>query len=219
MRKTGSDDKREDRPKLYYPVKDPDGNNVLPIAPAGYESCWRFEKKTYDKLLQDGIILWKKTKRDNNEVWCPCVKSYLEGRTKRPSPLWDDLDGNKKASKDLRELFDGKKIFDFPKPVQMINRLIQIVPNASKDDIIIDFFAGSGVTAHAVVDLNTADGGNRKCISVQLPELCDEKSEAYKAGYIAIAEISKERIRRAGRKIQEEIKKEITNLELRITKL
>lgn len=219
MRKTGSNDKREDRPKLYYPVKDPDNNDLYPIAPAGYESCWRFEKKTYEKLLNEGTILWKKTKRKNNEIWWPYVKYYLEGRTKRPSPLWDDLDGNKKASRDLRELFDGKKIFDFPKPVQMINRLIQIVPNASKEDIIIDFFAGSGATAHAVMDLNKENGGNRKYICVQLPELTEEKSEAYKAGYKNIAEISKERIRRAGKKIAEELKQQIGDLKAKIKKL
>lgn len=219
MRKTGSNDKREDRPKLFYPVKDPDGNDVYPIAPAGYESCWRFERKTYEKLLSEGIILWKKTKRDKEEIWWPYVKYYLEGRTKRPSPLWDDLDGNKKASRDLRELFDGKKIFDFPKPIQMIKRLVQIVPNASKSDLIMDFFAGSGATAHAVLDLNKEDFGNRKYICVQLPELCDEKSEAFKAGYKTIADISKERIRRAGKKVQAEIDQEIKTLADKISKL
>jgi adenine-specific DNA-methyltransferase len=219
MRKTGSNDKREDRPKLYYPVKDPDGNEVLPIAPAGYESCWRFEKKTYNKFLSEGIIFWKKTKRDSNEIWWPYVKYYLEGRTKRPSSLWDDLDGNKKASRDLRELFDGKKIFDFPKPIQMINRLTQIVPNASKEDIIIDFFAGSGATAHAVMNLNKEDGGNRKYVCVQLPEKTEEKSEAYKTGYKTIAEISKERIRRAGKKTQKEIEIEIKKTKVEIQKL
>ena len=161
----------------------------------------------------------KLAKRENNEIWWPYVKYYLEGRTKRPSPLWGDLDGNKKASRDLRELFDGKKIFDFPKPIQMINRLIQIVPNASKEDIVIDFFAGSGATAHAVMDLNKEDGSNRKYICVQLPELTDEKSEAYKAGYKTIAEISKERIRRAGKKIQEEINVEIKKIASEIKKL
>ena len=219
MRKTGSNDKREDRPKLFYPVKDPDGNDVYPIAPAGYESCWRFERKTYEKLLGDGVILWKKTKREKEEIWWPYVKYYLEGRTKRPSPLWDDLDGNKKASRDLRELFEGKKIFDFPKPIQMIKRLIQIVPNTSKTDLIIDFFAGSGATAHAVLDLNKEDGGHRKYICVQLPELCEEKSEAFKAGYKTIADISKERIRRASKKIKSELDQDIKVLSEKIKKL
>lgn len=208
MRKTGSQDKREDRPNMYYPVKDPDGNDVYPIAPAGYEGRWRFERKTFEEYDKSGYILWKKTKRDNAEIWWPYVKYYLEGRTKRPSPLWTDLDGNKKASRDLRDLFDGKKLFDFPKPVQMIKRLIQIVPNASENDIIMDFFSGSGSTAHAVLELNQELNSSRKFITVQLPELCDEKEEAFKAGFKTIAEISKERIRRASKKIAELVEAE-----------
>ena len=85
LRKTGSNDKREDRPRMFYPVKDPDGNDVYPIASAGYESCWRVEKSTYDNLVKNNFILWKKTNRNGKEVWWPYVKYYLDGRTKRPS--------------------------------------------------------------------------------------------------------------------------------------
>jgi adenine-specific DNA-methyltransferase len=201
MRKTGSNDKRSDRPKLFYSILNPDGEELFPVAPAGYESCWRFEKKTFEKLKSDNYILWRKSKRDNEEIWWPYVKYYLEGRTKRPSPLWDDLDGNKKASRDLRALFDGRKIFDFPKPNQLIKRLIQIVPNSSNDDIVLDFFSGSGTTAHSLFELNYELKSKKKFICVQLPELSDESSEAYKAGYKNIAEISKERLRRASNKI------------------
>ena len=204
MRKTGSSDRREDRPNMYYPINAPDGTEIFPIAPAGYEGRWRFEKKTYEKLIKEDLILWKKTKRKDKEVWWPYVKYYAKGRTKRPSPLWNDLDGNKKASRDLRNIFDGKKIFDFPKPVALIKRLINISPDANENDIILDFFSGSTPTAHALLDLNTVDSGNRKFIMVQLPEKCDENSEAYKAGYKTIAEIGKERIRRVIKKIKEE---------------
>lgn len=212
MRKTGSNDKREDRPNMYYAIKDPDGNDLYPIAPVGYESCWRFEKKTYEKLLKEGFILWKKSKRKNGEIWWAYVKYYLEGRTKRPSPLWNDLDGNKKASRDLKNLFNGNKIFDFPKPIDMIKRCIQIVPNAKDEDIILDFFAGSGTTAHAVMDLNAKDNGNRKFITVQLPELIDEKKNKVAYDFVTnelkkeptIFEITKERIIRASQKIKEE---------------
>ena len=96
----------------------------------------------------------------------------------------------------------NRYLFDFPKPVEIIKQLISQVSNA--DDIILDFFSGSATTAHAVMQLNAEDGGNRRFILVQLPELCDEKSEAYKAGYKNICEIGKERIRRAGKKILEE---------------
>lgn len=196
MRKTGSADRREDRPKMFFPVYAPDGTEVLPMAPAGYEGRWRFGKETYDRLLAEGFIEWRKTQRNGGEVWWPYVKYYLEGRTKRPSPLWTDLDGNKKAARDLRDLFDGKKVFDFPKPVALVKRMIQIAPNASDDDIILDFFAGSCATAQAVLELNEEDGGSRKYIMVQLPEPCVPGTEAYSAGYKTIAEIGRDRIKR-----------------------
>lgn len=205
LRKTGSNDRREDRPKLYFPVKDPDGGLVLPIGPTGYESCWRFDEKGVERLIKENFIVWKKRKRGENEDWWPYVKTYLEGRTKRPSPLWTDVEGSKKASIDLRGLM-GYKVFDNPKPTQAIERIIQIIPELNDSDIILDFFAGSATTAHAVLDLNKQDGGNRKFIMVQLPEPCTEDSEAFKAGYKTIADIGKERIRRVIKKIQEESK-------------
>lgn len=204
MRKTGSNDRREDRPKLFYPVTNPDGEELYPIAAAGYESCWRFERKTYDRLLKENFVLWKKTKREGVDIWWPYVKYYLEGRTKRPSPLWNDLEGNKKAARDVRALFDGKKVFDFPKPIPMIERCIQIAPNSSPDDIILDFFAGSATTAHAVMQLNAKDSGSRRHISVQLPEPVEGESEAFSAGFKTISEISKERIKRAAKSIKKD---------------
>jgi adenine-specific DNA-methyltransferase len=204
MRKTGSNDKRGDRPNMYYPIKNPDGIDLYPTGPGGYESCWRFEQSTYYRLVEEGFILWKKTIRLNEEVWWPYVKYYLEGRTKRPSPLWDDLEGNKKASRDLRSLFDGKKLFDFSKPIELIERIITI--SCNKDDIILDFFAGSGTTAHAVLKQNALDEGCRKFICIQLPEPLDPESEAYKSGYDNIFQITKERIRRAGEVIKSDIK-------------
>jgi adenine-specific DNA-methyltransferase len=207
MRKTGSNDKREDRPNMYYAIKDPDNNDIYPIGPGGYESCWRFERKTYDKLSGEGYILWKKTKRDNAEVWWPYVKYYLEGRTKRPSPLWNDLEGNKKAARDLRAIFDGKKIFDFPKPIELLQRTIAI--SCEKDDIVLDFFAGSASLAHAVLEYNQKEKWNVKFICIQLPQVTEESSEAYKEGYKTISEISKERIRRVSKKIKAEYEKQV----------
>ena len=101
------------------------------------------------------------------------------------------------------KLFDGNSFFDTPKPVSLISKLIDLA-NLQNDSIILDFFSGSATTAHAVMQLNAEDGGKRKFIMVQLPELTDEKSEAYKAGYKNICEIGKERIRRAGKKVKEE---------------
>jgi len=204
MRKTGSSDLRSDRPSMFYPVEAPDGTEVLPIASAGYEGRWRFENATYKRLLDDDYILWKKTKRGDDEVWWPYVKYYAENRTKRPSPLWTDLDGNKKASRDLRALFDGKKLFDYPKPIDFIERLAQIAPNANENDIILDFFAGSCATAHATLSLNKQMGSSRKFIVVQLPEPCDPESEAYKAGFSNVADLGKERIRRSAKSLSEQ---------------
>ena len=219
MRKTGSNDRREDRPKLYYSITNPDGEELFPIAPAGYESCWRFEKKTYEKLKEDNFIIWKKSKREDGEIWWPYVKYYLEGRTKRPSPLWDDIDGNKKAARDLRELFDGKKIFDYPKPLEMMNRIIQIVPNASNDDIFLDFFSGSASLAHSVIEINAMESGSkRKFIAVQLPEILDDKISTQKPAFDFLKSVNHpttldyigyERIIRASKKIIEETKAEI----------
>ena len=106
------------------------------------------------------------------------------------------------ATKEIKSLFaDTPNIFDFPKPTRLLKRMVSIA--AKNDDIILDFFSGSATTAHAVMQLNAEDGGNRRFILVQLPELCDEKSEAYKAGYKNICEIGKERIRRAGEKLKD----------------
>lgn len=201
LRKTGSNDKREDRPNMYYGIENPDGEILYPIAAAGYESCWRVERKTYDNLVKEHMILWKKTKRDNDEIWWPYVKYYLDGRTKRPSPLWADLEGNKKAAREVRDLFDGKKVFDFPKPVDLLLRVVQI--SCEKDSVIVDFFGGSSTTAHAIMQKNSEDGGNRKFILVQWQEECKPDSEAAKVGYKTIDEVGMERIKRAARKIKE----------------
>ena len=113
-----------------------------------------------------------------------------------------EVDHSQGATQKLAKLFDGKKFFDYPKSVPLIQRCLQLYSN--NDSIILDFFSGSATTAHAVMQLNAEDGGNRKFIMVQLPEETTEDSEAYKAGYKNICEIGKERIRRAGKKIKEE---------------
>ena len=125
---------------------------------------------------------------------------------------------NEEAQKEISVLF-GKKIMDYPKPVTLLKYLVRM--NTKDEDIILDFFSGSATTAHATMQLNAEDGGNRKFIMVQLPEKCDETSEAYKAGFKNICEIGKERIRRAGKKIKEENPLTTTNLDtgFRVLKL
>ncbi len=199
LRRTGGEDRREDRPTMYYGLTDPDGTTIYPIGPTGYDSRWICGYPKYLELESKGLIEWKKNKEGK---WLPYQKFYLENRTKAPGNLWTNVDGNKKATRDIRNLFDTEKVFDFPKPIDVLSKIITI--GANQDSIILDFFSGSSTTAHAVMQLNAEDGGTRKFIMVQLPEITSEKSEAYKAGYKNICEIGKERIRRAGKKIKEE---------------
>lgn len=199
LRRTGGEDRREDRPTMYYGLKAPDGTIVFPKGPTGYDSRWICGEPKYKELEANGLIEWK---QNREEKWVPYQKFYLENRTKAPGNLWTDVEGNKKATRDIRTIFDSDKVFDFPKPIGVLAKIITI--GAESDSIILDFFSGSATTAHAVMKLNAEDGGHRKFIMVQLPEVTDEKSEARKSGYANICEIGKERIRRAGKKVKEE---------------
>ncbi len=167
---------------------------------------YRFPESTTKKLLQEGEILFG---NDHNKIieLKVCAKDYLE----KLSSV-EELDGRLGAY-DLRQLFpEIKKAFTNPKPIALIVKYLSFVLDNS--DVVLDFFSGSATTAHAVMQLNAEDGTNRKFILVQLPEPCDEKSEAFKAGYKTIAEIGKERIRRAGKKIKEENPETTQNLDI-----
>lgn len=206
LRKTGNADRREDRPSMYYEVAAPDGSLVLPIGPTGYESRWRFGRDKFEEARKSDLIVWKETEGG----WRPYVKYYLEGRTKKPSPLFDDIAGNKKASIEVKDLV-GEAVFSNPKPTELISRLASIF--ADTESTVMDFFAGSGTTGHALMTKNAEDGGNRRYILVQLPEPLDpeKREQAMAASFCAklgkplnIAEITKERLRRAGANIRKE---------------
>ncbi len=174
---------------------------------------WAYNKLKYQELFNEGRI-----KFGINDDSSPKKKLYLNERIKNgdrktPSSILINAGTTKDGTKEIMELFSNKKIFDYPKPTDLIKRLIKY-SSKNNNGLILDFFSGSATTAHAVMQLNAEDGGNRKYIMVQLPELCDEKSEAYKAGYRNICEIGKERIRRAGEKIKEELEKENSQLKL-----
>jgi adenine-specific DNA-methyltransferase len=194
LRKTGGEDRREDRPTMFYPIIAPDGSSVLPYGPTGYESRWRCAEDSFKQLVIENRIEWKKS----DEGFRPYQKFYLEGRLKQPSNLWQGIEGNKKGSLTAKELLGGKA-FDTPKPVELIQRCLQI--STSGEDVVLDFFAGSSTAAHAVMSLNASDGGNRRFVMVQLPEPCAKGSEAFNLGFKNIAEISKKRIVNAGKKI------------------
>lgn len=186
-----------------YPIVNPNnGKEYYP--PKG--SCWRASQETMKIWLTENRIFFGKDGKG-----APQLKRYLnevqQGRV--PITWWpfEEVGHNDEANKEVASLFESKTPFDTPKPVRLLKQMLLI--GTDNNSIILDFFAGSATTAHAVMQLNKEDGGNRKYILVQMPELCDEKSEAFKAGYKTIAEIAKERIRRAGKKIREEIEREV----------
>ena len=199
---------------LDYPIESPEGTFIMPSDNAnGKRACWRWSKSKFDWGVKNGFI---EIKKDIKNKWTVYSKQYIncdnEGnivkRTQRPLGVIEQYSSTQ-ASK-LLENLGLCKIFDYSKPVDLIDYLIQRV--CSNDDIVLDFFSGSATTAHAVMQLNAEDGGNRKYIMVQLPELCRENTEAYKQGYKNICEIGKERIRRAGQKIKNEIEEKNKNL-------
>ena len=215
LMKWGGTSLREDRPNQFYGLMTPHGEQVFPYRNDGKEGHWRWGKENksikvaqYDpdffhwemRSFDSGVAVNSKTER-----WVP----YEKIRDLKKSVGWstwlDKFGTNSDGTRELKELF-GFKVFDTPKPTQLISWFLSL--NASDDWIVMDIFAGSSATAHATMQLNAEDGGYRQFIMVQLPEPCDEKSEAFKAGYKTIAEIGKERIRRAGKKIKEEWEEE-----------
>ena len=190
---------------MDYEIKNEDGSISVP-SENGRRGIWRWSRDKYEWGLKNGFIV--KKKRDDG-YWTIYTKQYFKVnnngkpivRTLPPNALVEKYSSTG-ATKALSALLEGTKIFDYPKPVSYLQHIMQWVTRS--DDFILDFFAGSGTTAHAAMQLNAEDGGARRCISVQLPEPTEGSSEARKAGYETIADISRERIRRAGRKILEE---------------
>ena len=184
-------------PEKVFEIVTPSGRRIMP--PSG--RCWLYTKARFQEMIRDNRIWFGE---DGNNV--PRVKRFLsevkQGLT--PMTIWkySDVGHSQDAAQKLKQLFDGHDFFDYPKPIELIKRCIQLYTRT--DSIVLDFFSGSATTAHAVIRQNFQDvfdgkKGKRKFIMVQLPEKTDEKSEAYKAGYKNICEIGKERIRRAGK--------------------
>ena len=187
---------KEQRPNLYYPLKNPITKKIVNHP----TNAWKYEQATYEKHVKENKLYWGKA----GENTYPRLKKFLNEMDGGmvPVDLWkqEDTGTTDQGSKELESLMGGK-FFDFPKPVSLIKRALSIITDNNNNGIYLDFFAGTSPTAEAIMQLNKEDGGNRKYILVQMPELCDEKSEAYKAGYKTIADIAKERIRRAGKKV------------------
>ncbi len=206
---------RKNRPNLFYPIfinKDTGevslekdevfSTEALPLNSKMEEGCWTWGKKKFEKNKKDLIGNLAST-----GVWRIFRKDYIpsDGATTKEKTLWIDSSLNHENGKEeMADLFNtsGSSIpFDFPKSVEYLKKIINVSTQWGVNDVCLDFFAGSGTTAHAVMDLNKEDGGNRKFILIQIPESTDEKSEAYKAGYKTISEICIERVKRASKKI------------------
>lgn len=183
----------------YYPVTSPTGKV--------WERQWLFTEEEMEELIKDNRVYFGK---DGNAG--PRFKKFVnEKREKAATSMLLDHGSARMGNREIEELFT-ERIFDYPKPAQLLQYLLSL-PKDSESSITLDFFSGSGSTAHAVMQLNAEDGGIRKHIQVQLPEETDEKSDARKAGYKTIPKIARERIRRAGEKIKEEFKEELAERE------
>lgn len=188
-----------------YGIVCPDEEVVYPKE--GY--IYRFIEETFQKAKEENLVVYKKTgtsplitKDGKKANWNIYIKKYLGDGEGVPSTIIPKEFASiyNIGTQLVQEIFLGKRVFENVKPINFINFFLKMI--FTKESYILDFFSGSATTAHAVMQLNAEDGGNRKYIMVQLPEVCDEKSEAYKAGYKNICEIGKERIRRAGEKIK-----------------
>ena len=201
-----------ERPNSNFTMINPKTGKAYPANP---NRTWAVTEDTFEGYYNQGKIVFPddydflnisqpafRYFKDDDEKKAGESFGYIAVSTNLPK----EIGMTKEGTADINELFD-KKVFGFPKPVALLKYLISITTKFDKDAIVLDFFSGSATTAHAVMQLNAEDGGQRRFICVQLPEKTDEHSEAYKAGYKTICEIGKERIRRAGEKIKEEIEK------------
>ena len=227
FRKNGTDSDRSDRPKQFYPIvvnknkltlripeiewvenekeyriKDVISDReivLLPKTPDGIEKVWKYGVDRTRSIISEILI------KEQNGRYELYRKKYLNDEGSLPRTWWDkpDYSARDNGTRTLTNIFGPVKLFDFPKAPEAVKDSL-IAGNLQKDELVLDFFSGSATTAHAVMKLNSEDGGQRRFIMVQLPEQTDKDSEAYKAGYKNICEIGKERIRRAGKKIKEE---------------
>jgi adenine-specific DNA-methyltransferase len=184
------------RPNLHYDLINPKTKIDYGCPQMG----WRYDRTTMARLIEEGRILWPATS-DGRPRRKAFVDELTSEQTGFSSIIGKDL-YTRNGTADIEALF-GQRVMDFPKPVGLLEELIRQA-GVDKDGIVLDFFSGSATTAHAVMSLNAGDGGLRRFVMVQLPEMCDEKSAATSAGYKTITEIGKERIRRAGKKVKQE---------------
>jgi len=203
LNKWGAGSARADRPTMFFPIPGPNGEDVYPIRNDGSEGRWRLGKPAMMKIVDAGNALYEK-REDGSYIVYEKIRS-ADPRWKSYRTILTDAGTAAEGTAALKELFEDKSPFDFPKPAKLLMRLMEVA-GVEEDDIVCDFFAGSGTTSQALMELNKADGGNRKYILVQFPELTDEKSVAFRAGFKKISDITIERAKRVITRIQDEAK-------------
>jgi len=198
LEKWGAGQYKQDAPSLYYSIKDPNGNDFFPMATDGKDGRWR---KKPENLLKENIYWYTNSKGRLIPYEVLYYEDYqYKNKIKKQRSILYDISNTTDATNNLKELFNAK-VFDYSKPYELIQFLISLSTSSQEQDIILDFFAGSGTTGQAVMELNKQDGGNRKFILVQLDEEIKEDSQAFKEGFKTIDEITKERIKRVCDKI------------------
>jgi adenine-specific DNA-methyltransferase len=202
LNKWGAGSARADRPTMFFPIPGPQGEEIFPIRNDGSEGRWRLGKPAMMKIVNEGNALFERRVDGATFIVYEKIRS-ADPRWKSYRTILSDAGSAAEGTSTLKELFDGVSPFDFPKPPKLLCHLLEIAA-VEEDDTILDFFAGSGTTAQAVLDLNKADGGNRKFILVQLPELTAEDSPAFKAGFKRISDITVERAKRVVQKLKTE---------------
>lgn len=216
LRQWGQGDRREDRPSMYYSVHSEEFGDIFPKKPDGTDGRWRVSKESFKKLIEQGLVTFEKQQDGRIEAY-RIIPAGSETETAQSSILDGEIvKTTAHGSKELKDLFDGRP-FDYPKPTTLIKFLLRLIND--NNIFVLDFFAGSGTTAHAVLAQNAEDSGIRKFILVQLPEPTPGDSEARKVGYKTIADVCKERIRRAIKKIKEETQNKDIDFGFKVFKL
>nr|WP_298576740.1 site-specific DNA-methyltransferase [uncultured Luteimonas sp.] len=190
LKKNGANSLRRDRPSMYFPISGPDGVDVYPMHDNGQEACWAKGRAAVDVHIADGTLVWKQREKQGRVVWEPYTREYAPQIPTRPWPtIWHDLATMRQAKALLRDIFQTSELFSTPKPVELIERILRTT--GMQDGVVLDFFAGSGTTAHAVARLNAEDGGNRKFILVSSTEATEDEP-----GKNLCRDVCAERVRR-----------------------
>jgi adenine-specific DNA-methyltransferase len=187
LKKNGRNSLRRDRPTMYFPLTTPDGSEVYPTHDNGEEACWAMGLDGVARHTASDTLIWKERQRQGVQVWEPYTREFAPADPKRPYPsIWSDLPTMRQAKAFLRDVFNTTDVFDTPKPAELLERFLQLINEP--DALVLDSFAGSGTTAHAVLKQNAEDGGNRRFILVEMdahiaPKVTAERVRRVAEGY------------------------------------